>query len=143
MKNDINETCKRIIDSPGVREAIVSGDPVRTEAAVKAAISKSNHTLVIAKVDCDGRYGCFVNPPPKTLSDLRDREGNKASVVAQMPLRVAIAAPDLLAACKAALPFIAHFESGWSTHPKADGPGAGELADQLRNAIAKAEGATQ
>jgi hypothetical protein len=45
---------------------------------------------------------------------------------------------ELLAACKAALPYISHFLGGWSTHTKAT-ISTDELVDQLKAAIAKAE----
>lgn len=49
------------------------------------------------------------------------------------------AAPDMLAALESALPFVAHFLGGWSTHTHGQ-ISTGELHDRMRAAIAKAKG---
>jgi len=66
-----------------------------------------------------------------------------ASTLTQADADLIAAAHEMLAALKEALPFIAHFSSGWSTHPRADGRAASEIAEQIAAAIAKAEGGGQ
>lgn len=47
------------------------------------------------------RFGCMFDAHPEQIEDFRDGDGKPAKVVLSAPLSVAIAAPDLLAACRA------------------------------------------
>jgi hypothetical protein len=68
------------------------------------------------------------------VDSLRDEIAAIAELIAQRD--------ELLAACKAALPFVAHFRGGWSAHTPGDISSA-ELADQISAAIRNADGAEQ
>ncbi len=55
--------------------------------------------LIITQVPNTERYGCLIDANPQNLSDFRDY-GDAAEVVLSVPVSVAVAAPELLAACK-------------------------------------------
>jgi len=84
-----------------------------------------------------------------TFSVVEDEDGNQTlecldfaqATVGEKKLRSSAETitSELLEACKKALPFVAHFRTGWSTHPPAD-ISSELLAQQLEDVIAKAEG---
>lgn len=104
--------------------------------------------LIVFQVRGTNRYGCMIDKHPEHLSDFRDH-GDPCDVVLTCPLPVAIAAPDLLAACKVTLRLLR--EHG-HTHEAPKQAADYDILDQfdtglsspisavLEAAIAKAEG---